>query len=1090
MADRAEDWLALQLAQSSSPFRDFQRPDAPFEAPQPDPDEVYTTRDINRIADRKPHPVQKAFKWLASWLPEPQRAGDQIFGEGETKSVAKAIPRAAINMAWSDIPRALLHSGEEYAGAVGAATQGKHAGGGFAGTGVTPLGLLAPPQGMAAFIPGMSRRIMRGETDPISTYDKVRAKIAEWQDRDGVAAIAKSPNPYRNFTSMSLARNNIEPAGAPSFTSLDRMLQTGRGPGNVANEMGRPSDRFRVIKAESGERAAPFVVGEGLKPQKKGSDSHLGFGPSLGAHTEIRTNFPEADFWITRRGSADKLGSVSDTFNPESFGVRNRNHQIDPTYLRYALEHVHNQGWYKGRGHGTTNLQNIRLEDVRSIPIEASPFRLFSESGEGKMGTLAEQGPIRAYHASTKDGGFDKFRRRQNDIGVHFGTKEQANDRLNFLTTRRYPGAPSMDGAHILPVDLHIRRPLRLDDVGWWSADNVGFALERHPAFGKEAVQDILRRLPRTGRFGDRNPRSELVALRDLMHRKGYDGIVYRNTGEVAGSDVFRAARDVAWEKVKEAQARGELPPNGFREQDMRHPAYEAYKRAEEADSKFREANGADSYIATKKGTVRSALTGEVLFSRAGDSRLAGVVEQAGRRAEPLPLTAAVADWIEAATGKKPVVEPAHGAWATDYVKIPDRPPGYPYTQIRVPSDGHAGKPRSGTIDTAASGHGKHAGNDLNRYNAAGEPFSKPENLIEALKWATSSSPEGNWLVSPGKEPRWARYAKDEAPQSRPESPFDHPRLSSTVGELWARGDGRFQAMLAAMKLDPDKAAAVQKTLEKLQGISDSGIARVLEAQHGLAPAKTIEALGKAGSSPRRWFSRDPDAPMIRGLDGVAQSFAAAPPRHRPTRHHWTDPANRAKLRDVIAEGHTTPGPAWRRLQEKYPELAEVTSYNGVKMTMHHHRADLGLSFSGSAQPLRGPKSATATAARSPEFAQKFWSAWDRHAGHGGKVAEELGISRPTVSLYKRTVPRPSPQSAEAAAAEAARLEAGGAGGWPLRRAERERQSQAERTKAELERRGGKPFWDEHGKAAALEADLKAVQEMVRRMQQGGGGGK
>ncbi|RMM23598.1 hypothetical protein ALQ82_05487 [Pseudomonas syringae pv. pisi] len=61
----------------------------------------------------------------------------------------------------------------------------------------------------------------------------------------------------------------------------------------------------------------------------------------LTAVATIRTNFPEAHFWIVRRGSAEHCGEAVREFNPEHIGIRiDRTDLLLPDYLFYALTHV------------------------------------------------------------------------------------------------------------------------------------------------------------------------------------------------------------------------------------------------------------------------------------------------------------------------------------------------------------------------------------------------------------------------------------------------------------------------------------------------------------------------------------------------------------------------------------------------------------------------------------------------------------------------------------------------------------------------------------------------------------------------------
>jgi hypothetical protein len=90
----------------------------------------------------------------------------------------------------------------------------------------------------------------------------------------------------------------------------------------------------------------------------------------LAAMATIRTNFPEAHFWIIRRGSAGSCGEPVRVFNPEHIGIRiERTDLLLPDYLFYALTHVHKSGHWAQLATGTLSLVNIRVSDVRSIEL-------------------------------------------------------------------------------------------------------------------------------------------------------------------------------------------------------------------------------------------------------------------------------------------------------------------------------------------------------------------------------------------------------------------------------------------------------------------------------------------------------------------------------------------------------------------------------------------------------------------------------------------------------------------------------------------------------------------------------------------------
>lgn len=90
----------------------------------------------------------------------------------------------------------------------------------------------------------------------------------------------------------------------------------------------------------------------------------------LAAVATIRTDFPEAHFWIVRRGSEERCGEPVRMFNPEHIGIRvERTDLLLPDYLFYCLKHIHAAGRWKQAVHGTLSLVNIRVSDVRNIEL-------------------------------------------------------------------------------------------------------------------------------------------------------------------------------------------------------------------------------------------------------------------------------------------------------------------------------------------------------------------------------------------------------------------------------------------------------------------------------------------------------------------------------------------------------------------------------------------------------------------------------------------------------------------------------------------------------------------------------------------------
>jgi predicted DNA binding CopG/RHH family protein len=85
---------------------------------------------------------------------------------------------------------------------------------------------------------------------------------------------------------------------------------------------------------------------------------------------KISTNMKDADFWITRRGTPDQIGSPVKEYNKESFGIKILNKDIiDPDYLYYAMMNIHQQGHYKNLGTGSTRLVSIKINNIKNIRL-------------------------------------------------------------------------------------------------------------------------------------------------------------------------------------------------------------------------------------------------------------------------------------------------------------------------------------------------------------------------------------------------------------------------------------------------------------------------------------------------------------------------------------------------------------------------------------------------------------------------------------------------------------------------------------------------------------------------------------------------
>lgn len=158
-----------------------------------------------------------------------------------------------------------------------------------------------------------------------------------------------------------------------------------------------------------------------------------------------------------------------------------------------------------------SDIQAKRAETAWKEDGTDSPFfkRWFGDSviadkkGEPKL----------VYHGTSVPKDFDIFKAKE--IGFHFGTKEQANE---ILERHEYQSGDS-ENQRVIPVYLRVENPLRVEGEGSWTAQRVQYAIRGLDGFSNEEVKSA----------------TTLEKLRTLIESKGYDGLVYKNAGEVKG---------------------------------------------------------------------------------------------------------------------------------------------------------------------------------------------------------------------------------------------------------------------------------------------------------------------------------------------------------------------------------------------------------------------------------------------------------------------------------------------------------------------------------------------------------------------------
>ena len=92
--------------------------------------------------------------------------------------------------------------------------------------------------------------------------------------------------------------------------------------------------------------------------------------PRLGDFVSIKLNYPDADFWLERRNSIERVGEPKSEFSAERFGIKViRTDVLDAKYLFYMMTHLWQQGVWRGVATGTTRLVSIRMSDVSNISL-------------------------------------------------------------------------------------------------------------------------------------------------------------------------------------------------------------------------------------------------------------------------------------------------------------------------------------------------------------------------------------------------------------------------------------------------------------------------------------------------------------------------------------------------------------------------------------------------------------------------------------------------------------------------------------------------------------------------------------------------
>ena len=195
----------------------------------------------------------------------------------------------------------------------------------------------------------------------------------------------------------------------------------------------------------------------------------------------------------------------------------------------------------KNGGTSTKEVSNV-VADINFTKEDAyqkiSDVQLSLKDSEGNTLTEAQQEYFKdskvrdengnllvVYHGTTED--FTVFER--GDIGYHFGTKDQAEDRVNFVAMMR-----ESDRKKVMPAYLNVKNPYVFEyDNGNWNGDFVAKRMLAAIEFeGDDAATAELNEIAKLYDVSKEATQKSNELLRNFFEKRGYDGIKYLNENE------------------------------------------------------------------------------------------------------------------------------------------------------------------------------------------------------------------------------------------------------------------------------------------------------------------------------------------------------------------------------------------------------------------------------------------------------------------------------------------------------------------------------------------------------------------------------
>lgn len=261
--------------------------------------------------------------------------------------------------------------------------------------------------------------------------------------------------------------------------------------------------------------------------------------PRLHHIADVKTNFPDADYYVIRKGTPDTVGKVTKEFSPEHIGVKiNRTDVMNPRYHQYAMQYAHMNGYWKPKAKGALRLQHISVDDVKNMPAlyrglnESTEHPMIDVDGEmkhrhnangipihhtdegirnfhrwfGDSKTVDEHGrPHVFFHGTT--GNIDKF--NENTRGTHFVSP--SSDWVHSFLLK----GGDTDNANIVPVYVKSNNPFDYENKTHVNK------LAQTTSMGSLGIKQI-----KSGAWSRIEDRTTLNAI-----KKSHDGVFVKEDG-------------------------------------------------------------------------------------------------------------------------------------------------------------------------------------------------------------------------------------------------------------------------------------------------------------------------------------------------------------------------------------------------------------------------------------------------------------------------------------------------------------------------------------------------------------------------------